>query len=93
MSDPAEEIPELTAAPPEKSLFERVAQNKLGVLAVLFCVTGFLGLPLLVASPRFSRTEKWCWGVVNTIYTSLLIAAVGYLMWYTYQLWTALLKQ
>ena len=50
-----------------------LVQSKLAVLAVLFFVTGFLGLPLLWLSPRFSNVERWIWAILNTIYTCTLI--------------------
>ena len=50
-----------------------LAQNKLAVLAILFFVTGFLGLPLLWICKKFSNAERWIWAVVNTVYTCTLI--------------------
>lgn len=44
------------------------------ILAMLFFVTGFLGLPVLWLSKSFSLTEKLVWSVLNTIYTCALIA-------------------
>lgn len=44
------------------------------ILAMLFFVTGFLGLPVLWLSKSFSLTEKLIWSVLNTIYTCALIA-------------------
>jgi hypothetical protein len=52
---------------------ERLVQNKLAVLAVLFGVTGFLGLPLLWMNTRFSTFERWLWAVLNVVYTTALI--------------------
>jgi len=50
-----------------------VVQSKLAVLAVLFFVTGFLGLPLLWLCKNFSTAERWFWAIANTIYTCALI--------------------
>ena len=50
-----------------------LVQNKIAVLAVLFFVTGFLGLPLLWLSPLFSNAERWIWATINTIYTCTLV--------------------
>lgn len=60
---------------PANSRFQDSAlvQNKLAVLAILFFVTGFLGLPLLWLSPRFSNVERWVWAILNSIYTCALI--------------------
>lgn len=44
------------------------------ILAMLFFVTGFLGLPVLWISRSFSLTEKIVWSLLNTIYTCALIA-------------------
>jgi hypothetical protein len=52
---------------------ERLIQSKLAVLAVLFGVTGFLGLPLLWMNKRFSDFERWLWALLNIVYTSTLI--------------------
>ncbi|MDA8696997.1 hypothetical protein N9M41_00875 [Rhodopirellula sp.] len=51
-------------------------QSRLTVLAILFCVTGALGLPLLWMSDRFSSLERLVWSVVVTAYTILLIWGV-----------------
>jgi hypothetical protein len=61
--------------PPARNRFQDsvLVQNKVAVLAVLFFVTGFLGLPLLWLSPRFSKVERWMWAILNTIYTCTLI--------------------
>jgi len=53
-----------------------LVQNKLAVLAVMFLVTGFLGLPLLWLCKKFSNAERWTWAVINTIYTCALIWVV-----------------
>ena len=44
------------------------------ILAILFFVTGFLGLPVLWLSKSFSLTEKIVWSILNIIYTCALIA-------------------
>ncbi len=59
-----------------------LVQNKFAVLAVLFFVTGFLGLPLLWICRNFSNTERWIWAVLNTLYTCTLIWIVAKIcMW------------
>lgn len=64
-----------TIKPPISTQFRDsvLVQNKFAVLAVLFFVTGFLGLPLLWLCPRFSNAERWIWAIINTIYTCALI--------------------
>ena len=44
------------------------------VLGLLFLALGFLGIPLLVKSPCFSKPAKWFWSIVVTVYTLALIA-------------------
>lgn len=61
---------------------ESLIQSKLAVLACLFLVTGFLGLPLLWMNRRFSTTERLLWAIVVIIYTLALIAfVVGIVLW------------
>ena len=55
---------------------DKLIQNKLAVLACLFFVTGFLGLPLLWMNRRFSTAERFLWSIVVTLYTLVLIAIV-----------------
>ena len=55
------------------------------VLAVLFLVTGVLGLPLLWLSRGFRRGQKWFWTVVVTLYTLALTAAAAGISWHAYQ--------
>ena len=57
-------------------------QSKLAVLTVLFCVTGFLGLPLLWVNKRFSNLERVFWTVIVSVYTCTLLAGtVAIIMW------------
>ncbi len=53
---------------------EGIGSNRPLIFAMLFGVTGALGLPLLWYSPAFSRREKWIWSIINCIYTAALIA-------------------
>ncbi|TWU58043.1 hypothetical protein [Rubripirellula reticaptiva] len=56
--------------------------NKWAVIAILFAVTGFLGIPLLWMNQSFNSAERIFWAVVVTIYTVLLIGgAVAVCMW------------
>ncbi len=68
--------------PPAEGLYQKVLHSRLAILATLFCVTGFLGLPLLWMNPHFRPWQRWVWSVVVTIYTCLLIAlAVWVVVW------------
>lgn len=61
---------------------DKLIQNKLAVLACLFFVTGFLGLPLLWMNRRFSTAERFFWAIIVTLYTLALIAiVVAIFMW------------
>ena len=60
-------------------------QNRLTVLAILFFVTGALGLPLLWVNRRFSIREQMIWSLVVTLYTALLIWGVAKICWWSYQ--------
>ncbi len=52
----------------------KLIQNKTAVLLTLFCVTGFLGLPLLWLNKRFSSVERVLWTVLVCLYSLSLIA-------------------
>lgn len=67
-----------------ETLLQQVIRSRAIVLGILFLVTGFLGLPLLWASPAFSKSGKWFWSVVVTIYTLLLIAGTVAVVWWAY---------
>jgi hypothetical protein len=55
------------------------------ILGMLFLVTGFLGLPALWISRSFTTKEKIFWSIVNTIYTSALIAITGLICWWAFR--------
>ena len=57
----------------EPSSQSSMLQSKMVVLAMLFLVTGFLGIPLLWTSKRFSDAERIFWSISVTIYTLLLL--------------------
>ncbi len=59
-------------------------QNRGAVLALLFLVTGVLGLPLLWVNRQFSNTERVFWSVVVTIYTVALVAGAAWIVWWAY---------
>ncbi len=60
-------------------------QNKYAVLAALFAVTGFLGLPLLWMNRNFSSTERLLWSIVVIIYSLILIGITAFVMWWAYR--------
>ena len=65
--------------------FADMMQNRGAVLAVLFLATGALGIPLLWINRKFSDRERLVWAVVVTIYTAILIAAVGWVCLWSYR--------
>lgn len=67
-----------------RSQWERLLASRRMILIVLFGATGVLGLPLLWLSPAFSMSEKIAWSILNSIYTSLLIAAAGAVCYWCY---------
>lgn len=78
-----------TAGPPPVALvpasrLSQLLNSRAAILGLLFCVTGFLGIPFLWKSPKFSRTEKIVWSVVVTIYTLALIAIAAAICWWSY---------
>ncbi|MEQ1826122.1 MAG: hypothetical protein ABL921_09250 [Pirellula sp.] len=68
----------------EQDAKQKVLGSKRTILAILFFVTGFLGLPLLWLSPAFTVMEKWVWSIVNVIYTLAMIAACAAICWWSY---------
>jgi hypothetical protein len=73
--------PPPTAARPDTSLRAAV-DNPYAILALLFFVTGFFGLPALWMSRAFTPGAKIVLSIVVTIYTLLLIGCtVGVLWW------------
>lgn len=68
-----------------RSQWEQLLSSRKMILLLLFCATGFLGLPLLWMSQAFTVAEKVIWSVVNTIYTLALIAATIGICYWCYQ--------
>ena len=69
---------DLPVTKPNQKLFE----SKWMVLGILFCVTGFLGIPLLWRNPKFSHVERIVWSVIVSLYTlALIFGAFEVCMW------------
>ena len=64
---------------------DKLIQSKLAVLACLFLVTGFLGLPLLWMNRRFSAAERCLWAIAVIVYTLVLIGIVGAIVVWCYR--------
>lgn len=73
--------PDKTASP-NKLL--HLMNNRGAVFLMLFCVTGFLGLPFLFKSSAFTTTEKIIWSVVVTAYTCVLLWITGAIVLWSY---------
>jgi Mg2+ and Co2+ transporter CorA len=69
----------------KRNTHDKILSSQGTVLAILFFVTGFLGLPLLWMSPAFSRLEKVIWSLINILYTSVLIAVCIAICWWSYR--------
>lgn len=62
----------------------RIVGSRGLMFALLFGVTGFLGLPFLWLSPVFSKAEKIVWSVVVSIYTLILIGLCLWVCWWAF---------
>ena len=58
--------------------------NRRAILVLLWGVTGFLGLPLLWLSPKFTPVEKLLYSVLVTLYSLLLIGIAVGIVWWAY---------
>jgi hypothetical protein len=67
-----------------RSEWEQLVSNRKVILAMLFLVTGALGLPLLWLSPAFNATEKVIWSLVNLVYTLMLIGICVAICYWAY---------
>lgn len=79
------------AAPPATSRDKSSAKvsmtdSRWMVLAILFGVTGALGIPLLWVSKRFSLVERIFWSIVVTIYTLALVGVTAAIVMWSYQM-------
>ena len=67
-----------------RSKWRALIDSRPAMFGLLFGVTGFLGIPFLWMSEKFSRTEKIVWSIVVTIYTLILIGAAVAICWWSY---------
>ncbi|TWT82771.1 hypothetical protein CA13_42340 [Planctomycetes bacterium CA13] len=69
---------------------ESVAKSRGAVFAILFLVTGVLGIPLLWMNDKFSHAERIFWSIIVTLYTAALIyMAYAVCMWSYHQIFGA----
>jgi hypothetical protein len=67
------------------SQWDQLMGSKALLLAVLFCATGAVGLPLLWRSPAFSLRQKWFWSVIVNLYTAILVGIVVWIALSTFR--------
>ena len=81
-STPSVDLPE-----PSAGSASEMVQSRAAVLAMLFLVTGALGIPLLWMNQRFSNLERIVWSIIVTIYTiALIVIAWMIVMWSYHQI-------
>ncbi len=68
--------------PKQEDAFDRFVRSKALILAIQFLVTGFLGLPLIWFSSSFTRSEKWTWSIIVTVYTLILIGIAAFSVYF-----------
>ena len=79
-STPGVDLPE-----PAASSASEMVQSRAAVLAILFLVTGALGIPLLWMNQSFSNLERIVWAIIVTIYTVALIAIAWMIVMWSYR--------
>ena len=84
---PILEKPEIAAAPASENpkSWQRILHSKGAMLAMLFCVTGALGIPFLWKSQAFGVAEKVFWSIAVSIYTSLLLWGTAAILTWSYR--------
>ena len=70
--------------PAARSKWRALIDSRLAMFGLLFGVTGFLGIPLLLICNGSARTEKIVWSIVVTIYTLILIGVAVAICWWSY---------
>ena len=73
-----------TAAKPADSSLRKLADNPYAVIALIFCVTGCLGIPVIMICRGFSPSKKVLWIVISLIYTAFLFVLVGVICAWAY---------
>lgn len=72
------------AAPANESQLRKLADNPYAVIALIFFVTGCLGIPVILICRGFSRPQKVMWIVISLVYTALLFFLVGMICVWAY---------
>lgn len=78
-----------TSGPPRpsqgRSQWAQILSSRKTILLLLFCATGFLGLPLLWMSHAFTMSEKVIISALNILYTCALIGVAAWACYWCYQ--------
>ena len=70
---------------PSAGSASEMVQSRAAVLAILFLVTGALGIPQLWMNQSFSTLERVFWSIVITIYTIALIVIAWMIVVWSYR--------
>lgn len=81
---PQDGPPATPAAKPRanESQLRKLADNPYAVIALIFCVTGCLGIPVILICRGFSPLMKVVWIVISLVYTAILFYLVWALFYY-----------
>lgn len=73
------------SANPSPDTASEMVQSRAAVLAILFLVTGALGIPLLWMNQSFSTLERILWSIIVTLYTIALIVVAWMIVVWSYR--------
>lgn len=65
-----------------ESQLRKLADNPYAVIALIFCVTGCLGIPVILICRGFSPPMKVFWSIISVVYTAILFYLVWALFYY-----------
>jgi cation transporter-like permease len=80
-----ESTPHVDLGEPSAGSATEMVQSRAAVLAILFLVTGALGIPLLWMNQSFSNLERILWSIIITIYTVALIVIAWMIVMWSYR--------
>ena len=75
--------PDVVGATADDDELGKFGASKIRVLVIVFLAAGIMGLPLILASKRFSPVEKVFWTVIVLLYTVVIFYALyAYIKWF-----------
>lgn len=77
-------VPPSPPPPPTEAAWRKLADNPYAVIALIFCVTGCLGIPVILICRSFSPQKKVLWVIISIIYTAFLFFLVGLICVWAY---------